>query len=153
MAMEIEYQVPRVPQPGDARDELNDLIETLHRVGALRVANDLIGRLSNVSEVALDELNSNEGRNLIGIFLAAGELLTKLPPDIVNEGGQLVASSAKTARNALKAKPPGTFALLRLLHKPDTRRAIGALLLILHNIGAQVRLGSRESASKQSDSK
>ncbi|HEY4247140.1 MAG TPA: DUF1641 domain-containing protein [Lacunisphaera sp.] len=150
--MEIEHQVPRVPQPGNARDELNDLIETLHRVGALRVANDLIGRLSNVSEVALDELNSKEGQNLIGVFLSAGKLLTNLPPDVVSDGGQLVASSAKTARNALKAKPPGTFALLRLLHKPDTRRAIGALLLILHNIGAHARLESQKFAPKKSDS-
>lgn len=151
MAMEIEYQVPPAPQPG-ARDELNDLIETLHRVGALRVANDVIGRLSGVSEVALDELNSNEGRNLLGVFLAAGALLTKLPPTAVNEGSQLMVSSTKAARNALHGKPPGTFTLLRLLHHPDTRRVLGALLVVLQNIGAHVRLAGSESAKNKSES-
>jgi len=135
MPERLEYAVPTVTMPG-ARDELADLLETLHRSGTLRVLNGFFGKLGNVTDVALDEVNSEPGRNLLGALLFLGECLSKVPAEDLAPMANAFGEGLQRVRKANAQKPPGIFALLRLLREPETRRAIGAVLLMLNRLGA-----------------
>ena len=140
MAREIEYEVPHAPLPG-ARDELADLIETLHRSGTLRILNDFFGRLGSISDVALDDLNSSAGRNIVGALLSAGKLMTGVTADDLTAIATGVSSGTEEARRVMSAdKAPGIWELLRLLHDPATRRVFGAALILLNKVGTQLQI-------------
>jgi hypothetical protein len=49
MATRLEYVVPEAAPLPTAHDEFNDLIETLHDSGTLRVLNGFFGRLGAVN--------------------------------------------------------------------------------------------------------
>lgn len=143
MAARLEYDVPPAPFPG-AREEFADLIETLHASGTLRVLNGFFGRLGAVSDVALTELNSPPGRDLAGTLFALGELLAKVPIADVQRVAEGATTGLERAKATLREKPPSTFALLRLMREPDTRRAIAAGLVLFNALGAAL---ARESAA------
>jgi len=135
MAEPVDYVVPPAPFPG-AREELDDLIETLHASGTLRVLNGFFGRLGEVSGVALTEMNSPAGRNVLGSLLFVGECLAKISPDDLQRVTVGFSDGVKRARSVLADEPPGTLALLRLANAPDTRRTLAAMLVLLNSVGA-----------------
>lgn len=136
MARLASFEVPPAPMPG-AKEELAQLLETLHRVGALRVLNGFFGQLGGVSDVALTEINSEAGQNIVGALLAVGQFLASMPADDMERLVQ--GMSAGEGRSRHLRKPPSLLALFRLMRSPDTRRAMGALLLTLNSIGSAMR--------------
>jgi len=138
MADSLEYDLPPAPFPG-ATEEFAQLIETLHASGTLRVLNGFFGRLGDVSGVAMSEMNSPAGRNVLGAFLFIGECLTKISPDDLQRVTAGFADGVKRARSVLTEEPPGTLALLRLARAPETRRTLAAMLVLLNSLGAALR--------------
>lgn len=80
MAERLEFEVPPARFPG-AREELDALIETLHRTGALRLANDFIGRMDAVADVALNEAGADGGKNSLGAVLFLARVVAKVPAE------------------------------------------------------------------------
>lgn len=136
MAQQLAYVVPPAPLP-TARDELEDLIETLHASGTLRFLNGFFGRLGAVSDVALTELETPPGRHLVSALLFAGSLATKFSADDLGRVGEAFLKGLPRARSTLHStEPPSTVDLLKMLHAPETRRALGAFLAIAESVGA-----------------
>jgi len=136
MAQQLQYCVPPAPFP-TARDELNDLIETLHTSGTLRFLNGFFGRLGAVSDVALTELETPAGRHLLSALLFAGTLATKFSATDLERVGNAFLQSLPRARATLHDRePPSTVDLLKMMHAPETRRALGAFLAVAESIGA-----------------
>lgn len=145
MPERLEYSTPPAPFPG-ARDELEDLIETLHRSGTLRFLNGFFGRLGGVSQVAVDELNTEAGRNLIGALLCLGRVLTRLPSDDLARAAEGFDRGLTHAGEILRSDPPGTFHLLRLLDDAETRRAIAAAVALLNAAAGSVATPDRKKS-------
>ena len=135
MADRLTYSVPPAPMPGSA-EEWAELRETLHRAGVLRVLKDFFGKLGAISDVALGEINTPPGRDILGAALFLWTSLSKLPVDDLKGLASGLAEGVHRAAEAEKHKPPGTLSLLHLLQEQETRRALNALLLILNSIGA-----------------
>ena len=154
MAKELDYHFegtarlqPR-PSPSQlpaARDEWEQLLQTLHETGALRTMNDFAARGDKVMEVVLDQLNSDSGRKLISAVLALGKVITELPPDGMERLTHGIRHGLDESRTSLEGDPPGTLALVRMLHEPETRRAIGGLLALLRGIGSHFHAPHKES--------
>ncbi|GAA5482880.1 DUF1641 domain-containing protein [Haloferula sargassicola] len=144
MAQELDYQAPPARLPG-AHAEWEHLLQTLHETGALRTMTDFTARADKVMEVALDQLNSDSGRKLISAVLALGKVLTELPPDGLERLTHGVREGLGESRDSLEGDPPGTLALVRMLHEPETRRAIGGLLALLRGVGRHLHPPSDES--------
>ena len=75
MAKPILYVPEPVPQD-TAQDELNRLVEVLHERGVLRLLTNLSAESHGVAQVALEQLDSPQGKNLIGnLFVLLADLI------------------------------------------------------------------------------
>jgi len=140
MAKLASYEVPPAPMPG-AHEEWEQLLQTLHRSGTLRVLNGFFGQLGTVSDVALEGLDGRKGRNAISVVLGAVQVAAQLDAQVNAQVARGVIQGAADGRE--RARPPGVWRIVRLLCAADTRRAIGGLLLILHRVGGAMRREQR----------
>jgi len=140
MAKLARYEVPPAPMPG-AHEEWEQLLQTLHRSGTLRVLNGLFGQLGQVSDVALEGLDSGKGRNAISVLLGAVQVASHLDAQVNAKVARGVIQGAADGRG--RTRPPGVWRILRLIFAADTRRAIGGLLLILNRVGGAMRREQR----------
>ena len=147
MAEELTYETKPAAMP-TARDELEDLIETLSASGTLRTLQGLTGRFAQVSEVILEELNPPAGRRVLGSLALLGECLTKLPASKLEGLAQGLDRGVDQAAEALRRDPPSTLKVLRLARDPEVRRAMAAGLIILKAIGHEL---SDEEQKRKSD--
>ena len=81
MARPIDHVV-RAPQiEPDAHEELERLLETCHRHGVLRLANDLVAANTGVAKVLVDELSKPAAMNAIQNLAILGMALARVPPN------------------------------------------------------------------------
>lgn len=153
MASRLEYVVPEAAPLPTAHDEFNDLIETLHDSGTLRVLNGFFGRFGAVNEALLSELKTPPGKNLLGSLLFLGECLTKMPVDDLQRVANGVSTGLKRADTTLHEEPPSTWGLFRMMREPDTRRAIAATLAMLNAIGAELGRNEEKKDGKSGATK
>lgn len=134
MAQHLKYD-PKADPTVSAHEELDELIETLHASGTLRVLNGFFGQIADVSEVAMQEVASPKGRQALAnaalLFLA----FAKIDPDELEALLDGLERGIGGAREAMKAEPPSTLKLARLLHDPDTRRGLYAGLTLVRSLG------------------
>lgn len=148
MAQQIEFQPHIDPMPS-GRDELEDLIETLHESGTFRVLNGLFGKLGEVSKVAMEGLASPEGQHAIAnaslLIMAFG----RLHPDDLRAVIEATEKGMGAAAKSLQDDPPNTLRLLFEMRDPDVRRAIHAGLTMLHHIGKALPRKMEEEESSE----
>lgn len=137
MAENITYDVPPAPRR-NARDEWEELLETLHRSGTLRVLNGFFGQFGAVSEVLADQMNSPTGRSLIGSAAALGNLAGSIPPERLQPLAESLEEGLQRAGRTLLADPPSTRQLLQLLRDKNTRRVLAASLEVLKTVGGEL---------------
>jgi uncharacterized protein YjgD (DUF1641 family) len=152
MAREIEYEVPPAPQP-TAEDELAHFLEALHRSGTLRLLTGLVGKLGPVSDVALTEMKTPAGENIIGTLLFIAEILARIPAENLARLAQGFEIGFKRAERVAHQDPPGTWALIRQLREPDTRRTLAALIAVLSGVGETLAPKGSRTKSQQSGQK
>ncbi|HYE57275.1 MAG TPA: DUF1641 domain-containing protein [Rhodothermales bacterium] len=148
MAQPLEYVPPQVPGEAafTAADDLARLVETLHTSGTLRVLNGFFGRLGAVSEVALDTINTPEGRNGLANLLVLAKALGRIDPQHLARFADAVDHGLDAAGRRLESPddPPGTLATLRKLRDPDVRRGLDAVLTVLGTLGADLHGSSKD---------
>lgn len=137
MAQHLSFD-PHIDATISARDELEDLIETLHASGTLRVLNGFFGKIADVSEVAMQELDSPKGRHAMANAALLFMAFAKLDPDELEALLEGLQRGVGAAREALRAEPPSTLKLTRMLHDPETRRALYAGLAVVRSLGGAV---------------
>ena len=139
MAKAIQYKYEPAPPPTDtAQDSLDTLVETLHEKGILRILNNVVAQSNGVLEVALDQLDSQGGRNAVDNTMVLIKALTLTDPD----GAQAFLDGTKKgleqAQATLQEEPPGTLALLGKLHNREVRRGLYAVLSLLEGLGSHL---------------
>ena len=143
MAQPIAHDPPPAPPGQDAFSTAADLarlLDTLHESGALRVLNGLLAQIQDVSAIALDGLNSDEGRNGLANLLILAKLLGRLDADGLDRFVAALDRALSSAGERLQAKDdaPGTLSVLKKLRQPDVRRGLDATLTLLGTLGSQL---------------
>lgn len=134
MAEPVKWK-PKVAPRQTAREELEELIETLHRSGTLRVLNGLFGQLPEVSKVAVEHANAPAGRNVIGNLSVAAAGLAELSTDHFKEMAIGLAKGLGQAHRSAKQRAPGRLRVLAMMQNADTRRGLYAMLVMLNTLG------------------
>ena len=81
MAERISHDVtpPRIDP--DAHEELEQLLQTLHKHGVLRLANDVVAANTQIASVVVDGLGKESTLNAIQNLSVLGMLLADIPPE------------------------------------------------------------------------
>lgn len=145
MAEPIKHiQVGKVGQ--SAREDLDELIETLHETGVLRVLNGFFGNIGAVMNTLVQPIDTPAGRNLIGTLATIAESLGRIQPAQVQAAVQAAAETVQLLEFTSRRRPPSSFNLLLMLQRGETRRGIYTAIQLLQGLG---RLSQRmEEAAK-----
>jgi len=143
MAQPLAYEPPPAPPGQDAftaADDLARLLDTLHESGTLRVLNGLLAQIQDVAAVALDGLNTDEGRNGLANLLLLAKLLGRIDADGLDRFVAALDRGLADAAERLvdEDDPPGSLSVLGKLRQPDVRRGLDAVLTLLGTLGSQL---------------
>ena len=146
MAKPLRYKPEPVPTD-TAQDELQRLLETLYERGVLRLLTNLTAQSHDVAEVALNQINTPEGRDALANLTVVFKALGKLDPEALDKLLTGIDKGLQAAVKTLEDRdaPKGTFALIGKLNDPDVRRGFNALLTLVQTLGQH--LGDSRSRS------
>lgn len=141
MAEPISYQ-PKPPTIGPtARDELDQLLETLHNSGLLRLANDLAAARQDIAGILFNGLNLEGSRYAVQNIAALFMVLAQIPPPRFYK----IATTVKDALLAAAEEPPaekeapGVRGFYKALTDDETWRALSPLVQALMTLGEGLR--------------
>jgi uncharacterized protein YjgD (DUF1641 family) len=119
----------------EAVDELIEVIGLLHEKGWLRTAKAFLASTDELLTIALDQLNTPEGKRVLGNLIHMGVLLSVVDlPTAVKEAEE---EERKTDR-------PGMWTLLQTLRDPEVIAAIRFFLNIAKRIRPEEVSGAGE---------
>lgn len=126
--------LPPVPPDTAAQDEVDDLVAALYESGLLRVLAGGARAYPQLLRTLLKAIDADAIRSAIELAGA----LRDLDPDESAKVADGVRRARTDAVAAATGRPEGTFALLRRLRDPDTRRGISAALAGLAALGGSL---------------
>jgi uncharacterized protein YjgD (DUF1641 family) len=141
MAEPITYE-PTPPRIGPtAREELDQLLETLHDSGLLRLANDIAAGKQDIVGILMRGLNLEGSRNATQNLAAIFMVLAQIPPPRFYK----IATTLKDALLAAADEPPaeqeapGVRGFYKVLKDDETWRALAPLMQGLMALGEGLR--------------
>lgn len=137
MAEPIKFS-PKAPPVDSSREELELLLEELHRSGALRTLRGFVGSVPQLAQTLLAQTEAVGGRRLVTNATIALTSLTDLDYRVVHQLLQGLVAGMERAAHLTGRPPPRIFALLRELSSEDARRGLWALVTLLQSMGRQL---------------
>jgi uncharacterized protein YjgD (DUF1641 family) len=148
MAAPIQFEVRPARTEMTAREELDRLLETCHRHGLLRLANDLIAANKEVAQILVSGLEKPGTLNVIQNLSVLLMALSCIPPAelyrlvfAAADGTARLAASSRDGpqqnsqdgtrprmRMEDPTRPPGVLGVYRLLHDEQLWRALAPLI-------------------------
>jgi uncharacterized protein YjgD (DUF1641 family) len=139
MAKPIQHQVRPARTETSAREELDRLLETCHRHGLLRLANDLVAANNDVAQVIVAGLRQPGTLNAIQNLAVLLMALSCIPPAefyrlvfAVADGAARLATHSRPAPAGQQPQdgeqPPGLVGVYRLLRDEQLWRALTPLI-------------------------
>jgi uncharacterized protein YjgD (DUF1641 family) len=133
MAQPIQY----TPKPArvelTAREELDRLLETCHRHGVLRLANDVVASNVDLAQVLMGALESDGAQHVIKNLGTLLMMLSQMPPDQFYRMASALSDGLKTLLATAKgeaqtAEPPGLTGAYHMLHDEQLWRSLTPLV-------------------------
>jgi uncharacterized protein YjgD (DUF1641 family) len=147
MARPIQYKVRAAPTETTAREELDRLLETCHRHGLLRFANDLVAANTDVAQMVVDGLQKPGTLNAIQNLSVLLMALSCIPPAefyrlvfATADGAARLAACSRDGRTQAEPRaaaaehgdhgehPPGLLGIYRLLRDEQLWRALTPII-------------------------
>lgn len=139
MARPIQYDVRAAPVEATAREELDRLLETCHRHGLLRLANDLVAANTDIAQVVVNGLQKPGSLNAIQNLSVLLMALSCIPPAefyrlvfAVADGAARLATHSRDGHAAHPredgGQPPGLLGIYRLMRDEQLWRALDPLI-------------------------
>jgi len=141
MAAPIQFEVRPAQTEMTAREELDRLLETCHRQGLLRLANDLVAAEKDVAQVLVAGLEKPGTLNAIQNLSVLLMALSCVPPAefyrlafAVADGAARLAASSRDgglrpgSQDGTRTEPPGLLGVYRLLRDEQLWRALAPLI-------------------------
>jgi uncharacterized protein YjgD (DUF1641 family) len=141
MAEPITYQ-PRPANTGPtAREELDQLLQTLHEAGLLRLANDVAAGGQDILGILMKGLNLESSRHAAQNIAAVLMVLAQIPPPRFYKIATTVKDALLAAANDPPAEkePPGVRGFYKALKDEQTWRALSPLVQGLMALGEGLR--------------
>jgi len=144
MAEAISYQPRPARTQTTAHEELERLLETCHRHGVLRLANDLVASNTQIARIVVEGLKSEPVLDAIQNLCILLMALARIPPEefyrvvfALKDGiGQLTASASEAAQSQ---EAPGLAGAYRLLQDEPLWQAMAPLANALKGFAAGLR--------------
>lgn len=141
MAQPIQYTPPPRRIGPSAEEELQRLLETCHRHGLLRFANDLVASQTEVAQVIVDGLANESVLTAIKNACVLLMALSRIPPDqfyrivfaLRDATAQLTEAAAPQGETA---HPPGITGAVHMLHDEHLWRALTPIVSALKAFAA-----------------
>jgi len=146
MAEALKYQVPPREAGDPAREELDQLIHSLHEQGLLRLANNALRASPEVGEIILKQLNKPEAVAGMQNLLVLATALGSIPPERL----ATVVDALSSAMNGMAEatdddrRSPGLLGSLAILRDEHLWAGIGPLLAGLRRFGDSLRAPSKK---------
>jgi uncharacterized protein YjgD (DUF1641 family) len=127
MAEAISYQIEPPKIGPDAHEELEQLLQTMHEHGVLRLVNDLIAANTQIASVIVQGLSTEGALNAVQNISVLAMCLSRIEPArlykvlIAMRDGLDHMSQTKPA--AQDSKAPGVIGAYKLLHDDELWRA------------------------------
>ena len=140
MAKPIPYEVRPARAETTAREELDRLLETCHRHGLLRLANDLVATNTDIARIVVSGLEKPGTLNAIQNLSVLLMALSCIPPAefyrlvfaLADGAGRLAAHTRDGQSSAHPGEdgehPPGLLGAYRLLRDEQLWRALGPII-------------------------
>lgn len=153
MSRAIDYEVPQRPGNDEARRELDQLVENLHRAGVLRLGNDLLAASPQVLEILMRGLNQEQTGNALQNLTLIAMALGRIPP----ERFALLSDALGRALDAMERgesgeqRAPGILGALKLLRDDSLWLGLSPLLAALRGAGEPLSDAPRKPAARRYD--
>ena len=135
MAKPIPYEIPPARADTTAREELDRLLETCHRHGLLRLANDVVAANTDIAQIIVGGLQKPGALNAIQNLSVLLMALSCIPPAefyrlvfAVADGAARLAVHSRNGHGPLRCEdggdPPGLLGVYRLLRDEQLWQAL-----------------------------
>lgn len=131
MAERIYHDVTPPKIDMDAHEELEQLLETLHEHGVLRLVNNMVAANTGITSVLLEGAGKEGTLNVIHNLSALAMVLSTVPPErfytlamAFKEG----ADQLSERRPNKDQQPPGVSGAYKMLHDEQLWHAMGPLI-------------------------
>jgi uncharacterized protein YjgD (DUF1641 family) len=126
-----------------AREELDRLLESCHRHGVLRLANDIVTSNVGLAQTLMGPLRSEGAQNVIKNLGTLLMVLSQMPPDQFYRVVSAVADGLKTLLAAAKdeapeTEPPGLTGAYHMLHDEQLWRSLTPLVAALKSFSRRL---------------
>ena len=156
MAKAISYETPPNPKPDEARQELDRLVENLHQSGVLRLTNDVLRSLPEVSAIMLKGLNNEKSTNAIQNLSLLLMGIGSIPPERfanlmrgVTEAMECMEREAEPEKDTA----PGLKAAYKLLKDEELLQGMGPIIAGIKGFSRRIHEPAVQPAAKEYDGK
>lgn len=147
MAEPLDFKPTPVRTETTAQEEWDRLLDTLHRHGVLRLANDLVARNQDIAAIVVKGLETEGARNVMQNVSALAMVLGKVPPGAVYKFADALREAAAALdedhRDADEAAP-GVRGVYRLLNDDELWRTLTPLARAVVTFGRAMARHSPE---------
>lgn len=114
----------------DAYEELDELVQALHRHGVLRLLYDLTGALGDISLILARDLDTPQGRHGAANLYSLAQVLGRIPPEQFQRVMEAMGEGfSRMGRAAPEDEyPPGVTGAVKLLRDDELWDALGPVL-------------------------
>lgn len=159
MAEPLDFKPTPIRTETTAREEWERLLETLHRHGVLRLANDVVARNQDIAAIVVKGLETEGARNVMQNVSALAMVLGKVPPGAVYKFAEAVreaAAALDSARHEPDDAAPGVRGVYRLLNDDELWRTLTPLARAVGTFGRAMARSAPEKpivahSGKESD--
>ncbi len=120
-----------------------DLLEELHRAGALQKLRGTVSASDEILERAVGAAKSPEGTRALRNLLILGQILGSIDPDLLKCIAVAVGETLGSERKPV-TRPPGLIALLSEFRQPELRSSIALINRFLETLGNQLKTREAE---------
>lgn len=132
MPKPIEFTPTPAKIEATPKEELERLLQTLHKKGLLDVANSAVEGSMDGLAVILEKLDHQGTYNALQNAARLIKLLGELNPSVL---GGLESGVRAGNQRVAESRPPGLFGLLMKMRNPDVRRGLDIMVGLLQGIG------------------
>ncbi len=156
MAKAINYNVPPPPRADAAREELDQLLLSLHDEGVLRFLNDFLRASPQVLEIVLRGLNHEASRNAVqnlsSLLIALGRIEPERFATVTRAFSAALASMERAAdQPPRETRAPGLSGAYKALHDDDVWRRLTPLLQGVMSFANTLGEAPEKAAAKRND--
>ncbi|WP_413625815.1 DUF1641 domain-containing protein [Luteibacter sp. Lutesp34] len=144
MAEPLDFKPTPARTETTAQEEWERLLDTLHRHGVLRLANDLVARNQDIAAIVVKGLETEGARNVMQNVSALAMVLGKVPPGAMYKFAEALREAAAVLAEGRRDAAPGVRGVYRLLNDDELWRTLTPLARAVGTFGRAMARPSPE---------